>query len=900
MARYRFGVWGIDLSDVEFAEALAGAGAQNEQADGRVEFRAPSLPPEIDAASARLLWLSMLWRPLQVAVTSRGDLDPLWLASMLQRANPTGGTYFRRDLPDVPVAWQWPLRIGLFAADAELGRAFDGSELAKLVEFVEVGRDAAECELLLLPCNLRAAVERVMGSKATIGADCTIVMGGPKVAPERVDTLMTVIRDEVRTAGVAVASVPKKSRVGWLRTLIDRLAKSSTIDRALSLASDEWKVAAPLLVCSTHLAEQATLSNYAARLDEVLVTMSMPSGGAAPSMIRVPAVNPRAVEAEASTYDFDAFDVVATREEAESAIEGRIEVPRTTSRGTIPLPPRQSMELPEIALEGTLVVPLDQPLPVAEAERFTTAAFFDATKTVRQLQLAPRTPYFLRIHIGPRGEGTVANVALDESKLPQSITGHELTIAFFELPTNDHEPSSPPARATIFLPPQKTESSTDAWFPILTPASGVFTGRVVVLHQTRVIETLLFTAPLGLMEWEFALREENVIIPRFEVAETRRPFDAALVVNEVAGRTAVMGVTPTSVTYNEPVDISKAIAGITTTINKLTTLPDKVKLADAKVVAALIDLANHGNILWNWIATKLPPELATAERIQIIEARLGAFLPLEFVYPSYAPVKTAKLCPHGVEELAAPRKTKCPNEKARNVVCPSVFWGFSRVLERWPHQDLANNVDYQLSVPKPGGTKLDPLQCAIVGASKRVAATDVASTKKALKPLLKTAPQVVPDWDAWPGAITKYTPSMLILFPHSADDDGFAALEIGTEMLRVSNLESDYVRPEGREPGPLVMLLGCSTKLPPIAFHDFVSRFRLKGAALVVGTLSLIRGRHATRFVKEFVSSLQKKSQAGNAAFGDVLLETKQAMLAAGDPFALTLVAYGDADWRIG
>jgi len=75
-----------------------------------------------------------------------------------------------------------------------------------------------------------------------------------------------------------------------------------------------------------------------------------------------------------------------------------------------------------------------------------------------------------------------------------------------------------------------------------------------------------------------------------------------------------------------------------------------------------------------------------------------------------------------------------------------------------------------------------------------------------------------------------------------------------------------------------------------------VARFKKKGAALVIGTLSPIRGRHATRFVKGFLAALQSRK---GVAFGDVLLAAKRAMLAQGDPFALTLIAYGDADWRL-
>lgn len=925
MSRYRFGVWGLGLDEDAFAAALAGAGNVHEEPDGRVEFRMPMLPPILSPAEAAARWTASAGNPKQIAVTDAGSFDPLWLASTLQRANPEGGVYFRRDEPAVSVAWQWPLRIGLFADDAatDLRTALHRSSMSGLVQFVEVGREEAECELLLIPCNLRASVERVLAAKAAITADCVIVLGGAKIAADRIDALMSVLRGEVRTAGVALASVPKPARAQWFRAFIANLSHSATIDRALGAAARETKIAAPLLVCSAKLAEAATLRQFVERLGGAMQSASRSDAvlSVSPhsmSQLGLPQCAPVesigvALESMAGSYDYrnesgDATAVVETRAEAERVLARRLEVPRMTSRevparSPSPAPAPRGGEpviVPETVERGAVVLEA----PAAEPERFAAAHFYDPSKCVRQTMLLPRTPYFLRVHIGPKEEaGAVADVAFDESKLPPSTAGHELTIALFELRDDDHAPSSPPARATIFLPPRKDQPSEFAWFPVFTPAGGTFTARIVVLHQTRVMQTLLLRAPLGVDETEFELIQENVIRPTFEVSGTRRAFDAALVVNKAGGKTAVMGVTATSVAYNEPEGFAASIEAIGKIIGELTTLPDAVKLENKKVLSVMIRLAQQGNLLWNWIAEKLPPELATAERIQLIEARLGAFLPLEFVYPSYAPKKTATLCPHGKQELAAPRKTKCPNERDREFICPSVFWGFSRIIERWPHMDIENNYAYQLtcqlSVPKSGGPRLQPLECALLGASNKVRPVDVAGAEKAVKALMKSKLHVVKNWESWPDAVETYSPSMLILFPHSEEEDGIPALEIGREFLQVSSLEADYIRPEGRDPGPLVLLLGCSTKLPRVAFHNFVSRFRMKGASVVVGTLSLILGRHATRCVKELLGVMQKRAKEGESLFGDVLLETKQTMLAAGNPFALTLVAYGDADWRL-
>lgn len=559
---------------------------------------------------------------------------------------------------------------------------------------------------------------------------------------------------------------------------------------------------------------------------------------------------------------------------------------------------------PSRVKEGSFELAVPSAAP--PADRFVRATFHEDRNASRHVErIEPRRPYFVRIRIAPEGgRGATAETAFDESQLPSSPTGHELTIALFELRDGDREPASSPAKMKVHLPPNRAVSSTDAWFPVLTPPDGAFVARVIVLHETRVLQTLILHAPTGAWQDDVTLRQESVIRKTFEDLGARRAFDAALVLNDTGGVPGVMAVTEKSVAYKEPVDLRVAIDSITKAVNELTKLADTsdITIDDGDVVSVLIRLANDGHILSKWIARNLPPEIAGADRIQILEAREGAFLPLEFVYPSYAPEDTAKICPHGKEELANPRKTKCPNERDRNFVCPAVFWGFSRVLERFPHPPADREpFDYRLSTPTPERTTIHPLESALVGASAKMRTDDVTGADgvvPAMQALVKEV-FVAQTWDDWSTEIREHSPSLLLLFPHSEEVDDKQALEIGSKFLKISFLEEEYVRRSDTDPGPLVLLLGCSTTLPRVGFHSFVAEFRVLGASIVVGTLSLIRGRHATRFVKELVGALAQRVGTPDAVFGDVLLDVKRSMLAAGDPFALTLMAYGDADWRL-
>ncbi len=912
MSRALFGVWGIDLNDDAFAMALAGAALRGVR-NGVAELAFDAVPPTTPANDAIASWRTSGATRIEVD-SFTPPLEMTWLNAML--ALIAKGVSFRRDEPDVAVAWEWPLRIGLLGGDraSELETSLDRSSLRRLVRFVTLSESESECELLLLPHNLRTSVELVLGATTRITADCVIVMGGAKVEPDRIEPLLNTLRTDVRTAGVAVASVPKEQRGTWLHAIVANLAHNLTIDEVLRIAANQTGSAAPLLVCSRNLAELARVARYVERVGRTMrrsrsrsarITLHPDTesrfGKSVESMGEMLERN-----ADQFNYDFErdeAAAVVELRRSVEKATTERLRVPRMT-RAKPPTPPQ--FPYPDVMREQEMSFEIEAAPAAAPPERFVRADFCDEKKaSSRAAIIDPGHPYFLQIRIAPKGgKGAVADIAFDESQLPPSPSGHDLTIAFFELRESGHTPASPPAQMRIHLPSNRGESSTDAWFPVLTPAKDDFVARLVVLHETRVLQTLILRAPTGASQEEVELKQEAIVRPSLEDPGPRRAFDAAIVLNDSDGVPAVMAMTQKSVAYREPVDIRNAIEAITDAVNKLTKLADteEITIDDEEVVGVLIDLANQGKLLSNWISKNLPAEIAAADRVQILEAREGAFLPLEFVYPSYAPESTAKICPHGKSELAHPTKTKCPNERDRNFVCPAVFWGFSRVLERFPHPPEGTEpLDYRLSTPKPERMKLEPFESALVGASAKVRNDDVSGANgvvSSIKPLMKEV-FVVKNWDEWSAEIKEHSPSMLLLFPHSEEQDKIQALEIGTKFLKLSFLEKEYVRRDDRDPGPIVLLLGCSTTLPRVRFHSFVAGFRAFGASIVVGTLTLIRGRHATRFVKEFVAALAKRAGSPDATFGDVLLDVKRSMLAAGDPFALTLIAYGDADWRL-
>jgi uncharacterized membrane protein len=96
-----------------------------------------------------------------------------------------------------------------------------------------------------------------------------------------------------------------------------------------------------------------------------------------------------------------------------------------------------------------------------------------------------------------------------------------------------------------------------------------------------------------------------------------------------------------------------------------------------------------------------------------------------------------------------------------------------------------------------------------------------------------------------------------------------------------------------------VLLLGCETGKVSIPFEDFVSAFKIAGAAIVVSTAAPVLGRQATVVAEEFVSVLKKLRGKESATFGDVMLAVRRNMLRKGFPVVLSVSSYGDADWRL-
>jgi len=960
MSRALFGTWGVQLPQEDFAQAVAAVGVLGfsgampddsaiAEAVSRmrrsardivplevnslaqlivgIRKRETALPEPLTCQEAwahfRNRWYAELPRnapflrlEINPVVTARlrgSAPDPLWLLRLLNGYGNSGANsiYVRVDEPDRPIAWEWPLRVGLLgdARSMELADCVATIPWPQLVKVVHLAAVDEDCDLLLLPDNLRGAAARVLQHPRRLRADCVLLIGGAGVAQERQQALVAALRGDVLTGGVGVVRVDADRERQWVTKLFEELSHDLPLDVALmqangsALEGEGGGAEPPMLIASRRLATNARISVFASRFGGQLRRMAAARAAPPPSAgaiipERPPAPSHAVRELEAAGTE---FETRAERGEWLNESGDASAVPRM--RGHV-----------EASVGASLPAERDG-APAARTTRrderrvnFSVNDVTDpAVSTKVQDRLAADRAYEMALFIGlPRQDVESATERFPSEKLPPAQDGHWLDVFFVPLVRAASGRFHTPQQNRLFLPPQADSQPCTISFRT-HGVQGEYRARILITHENRVIQTLIFSSPLGPSDRRFALDVENVVAPNFDPAWMGKPFDAAIVVNHTsdgqAGFTTVVG---KEVSFREPQGIDTLVSEVKRLLSAEATFPDsRGALDDPALLKLFDDLARYGRSILKPMPPELQGRVPEGARIQIVEARSGAWLPAEIFYSARLPKPAAKLCPNARAALLRQdgiTHEACAQRDDRDHHCPLRFWGLSSVIERQPAMTPTPGADYTISVPRPGADRLDAFRSALVGASSKVRAqdlTDPGGIVEAVKRVARTA-RTVKDWNEWESAVGTDMPSLLMLLPHSQEDPehaGITGLEIGGVLLTYPELESSYVA-DPMAPSPVVLLLGCSTQLTDVPFLNFVEAFKREKAALVIGTLATIRGRRTVAFVSDLLDGL--KSAAGSErTFGDVFLETKRRLLAGGDAFVLSLTAYGDVGWRL-
>jgi len=450
-------------------------------------------------------------------------------------------------------------------------------------------------------------------------------------------------------------------------------------------------------------------------------------------------------------------------------------------------------------------------------------------------------------------------------------------------------PRGEPVRTELDVP--RTGRSANARLIWQVPeGSGRAQARIIVLHRNRVIQTALVTGRVG---ERARLTERLVLWDALNHLDDRQPFDRAFVLNhdDDGGESLVShadGVT----TVEAMAEVDAVTERIRKYLLKATQQKSTTGPAAAEVARKiLIDVAVEGNDLFGTLESHLG-RLAGAKRIQIVTARSGRFLPLEMVYDRPAPAENAAMCPNWLAaEECGPH---CfAGEDDTTIVCPSVFWGMSRVIERH-HTSLTdpNGTAFLLTATPTRGQRTLKVTHALVAASAKVKDPDVKRTVEALR----VGATRVASWDDWTAALKAIPPTdLLVLMPHT--DPAVKTLEISGKTLRNGRIEKWHVT-GGQTVSPVVVLFGCDTAGTDEDPAGYATRFMAKGAAVVFSTLTMLLAGHAASMSAQLAALLLDAGRA-EQPLGELVSRFRRDAVRGGLISALSVTAYGDADWKV-
>lgn len=878
MARSAFGRWGASLPRDDFARAVAAAGALGSGLelrewavhfqDGTHPWSLDSLPPpaDLDARALSEAWAGVLaevTRPFRVQVNGWPyELrSPAWLLQELARPSVELDGVYLNVRPPAPLRWSWPLQIAILDGGRSQLRdrltsdpPWTFSQFAELVDVEYPER----CDLVLVPTRLRTAVARILPLSVT--ASVVVVLERLDEPWTRAHSLVDALLVDTEAGGLAFAPAGS-DHAGWLDAVLEALAHDAGLDVALLHAARRFDLPPPALLARADLVRETRLASVQAQLSRRMREGAVMANGGGPRL-----------------------------EEMAATVEAAPSFEHETAGATVLA--EASRELREIApppqarfLQAQIFEDADEP----EAERTPVRA------------LRPATLHEIRARIGPPERGWLSAVeTFPEEQLPAGEV-HRLQVVLTE-PYLLEEPQT----AEILLGP--TGPSGECVFWIRAPDEGRLEARLIVLHEGRVLQTGLLRGEVTSepVDDDRALRFEiEALVHHAADLGGRTRFDAAFVLNhdgeDVPRITLVAG---EHVDISEPTDLQNAVDKIRARLEDVVTSEAEAALEGEEARELLVALARHGFLLYQTLLDRHGAPLAGTERLQIVAVQPEAYLPLEFVYDRTAPSPDAKLCPNAKQALATGRCDDCPALTDASVVCPLGFWCLSKIIERHLHQredgpEIEGAYRVQ-NAPTANRKRLGALTAALLGASEKVddfRQGTTAEVATALESATGVAAPRAKTWLEWVEGV-KSSPPLLVVLPHTLlDETGILALQIEkAEALSVVDIKETHVGAKG----PIVLLLGCETGDPQLAFQQFPAAFRRAGAAIVLATLTKVLGRHAGPVAARIVAALGESSRAREVTFGEVLRDVRRSLLADGVLTVLAVTAYGDADWVLG
>lgn len=463
---------------------------------------------------------------------------------------------------------------------------------------------------------------------------------------------------------------------------------------------------------------------------------------------------------------------------------------------------------------------------------------------------------------------------------------------------------------TISLPRQG--NSNAVIFPIKTNSIlKKFEGEIYAYHKNRLIQHVQLTAVIGK---NVKSKSTVKMLPVFSAKKnldnigSSTQFTSSLQYKTGAKKSSSIN----GMNKNKPVDIfsENGLKGHLDDMKKAieNALIDPKEKNYARLTARgnqelFLFLARKGNLIsTNYLHGSVAPD----GPLQII-TNYQEYAPLEFIYSFAAPADDATLCPNAVAALKEGKCKECFDLKKEPAshICPFGFWSFSRVLERHSVQLKHNNskADYSV-VSEPTATRnlLNVLQNSIYASAEKVEVTATKGLRKQIAAAIKKNSKKLfeaDDWKKWTAEMQANKPDTLFLIVHIEKDRfNIDNIQIGTNFLAQNFFKTQLIVHEDLTPPPFIVIIGCEAINLAASGFDVSAQLMNSGAAIVLSNFTKIRGRQAKDIILKLVEFL-KQGGKKEILLGEVMLKLRQFLLSEGLVAGLSLVAQGDADWKI-
>jgi hypothetical protein len=533
-----------------------------------------------------------------------------------------------------------------------------------------------------------------------------------------------------------------------------------------------------------------------------------------------------------------------------------------------------------------------------------------------EARLVRREAYRLDVFIGPPGIGAVqASAAFRDDLLDwKKKDVYRLQVVFNEIGVIGEA-------QTGWIDLTRRGMSSICSFEFVPQATALFKGRISVLHEGRVLQTAVIQADVVDSVAAAGAASSAGLHPQVEMIvhhdlsslDERRRFDVSLILNHAVDGSAAMTAASRQGAYVSSLDDLQAqLAAISELLVELANNSKRhTKGLTVKENASWLGrLAAEGNFLYRKLVLDYIGQSPTADALraartmQIVSARPDAVVPLEFVYAYPPPKQDAPVCPNAAKAL---EQGECPAQcrpaaSPASCVCPMGFWGLDRVIERHVHDPrLGVPAAISGSEPAAGRKTLDTHGMALLAVSEQVPKSEQKALSERITKVWKGGVSIAPDWASWPGEVKTRRPALFVVLPHTSGKGARIAMEIQGDTQECRYIDRSYVCPDGAASPPIVLLLGCDTAsaADKDAYTSNIAVFRQAGSAIVVATTAaLVWGTDAAKVAGVIMDALGTAIGDTSDCFGDVLLAAKRRAVRDSQLMAMSLAAFGDADWR--